>query len=472
MLRRLLEAVAITAFICLVIQGGYELQRANLAQENALKTVNESPTLRPARDAPHKEGEKDDWLKPTDRLLVVFTLALAVYTRQLYQATVGLRETAEQQRADMLQSVRVAEKAANAAQASAQAAVNSVQIAKDFVERGYVFGGCGLGANTGNEIEGLTKTVAATQGNYGKTPVFVQQLFLEQCHENDLPMKPVYKNSMVVNEPLPPDGTFKPVNAKEAIKIFPRTDGQMFYGRFIYLDVFKRRHYSSFIYRFFADGTHLPADDVDPEYWAWGEYNEDVKEELQVKPVLVGVLVLSATAALAEPLPLPKPPGPAGSCPHGHFSSGGFCVPAQGAQDASLEIGERQLSLGMDGVGIVLSAQRQRALMMGAPQMTPLILKRAPIGWNSRRLRRAGGRHHRRPHLQGPNRAGRPPLDVGERSQSPHPPRGARLRADARGGDCGVRQELAEGVIQMSRDEAIEKCARAMAKRRGFREEN
>src|SRR5262249_42593698 len=50
--------------------------------------------------------------------------------------------------------------------------------------------------------------------------------------------------------------------------------------------------------------------------------------------IAVVVLTLSATAAAAEPLPVPKPPGPGGSCPHGYISSGSFCTPSQGAQDA------------------------------------------------------------------------------------------------------------------------------------------
>jgi hypothetical protein len=33
-------------------------------------------------------------------------------------------------------------------------------------------------------------------------------------------------------------------------------------------------------------------------------------------------------------LPQPKPTGPGGSCPHGYASSGSFCVPREGAQDA------------------------------------------------------------------------------------------------------------------------------------------
>jgi hypothetical protein len=43
-------------------------------------------------------------------------------------------------------------------------------------------------------------------------------------------------------------------------------------------------------------------------------------------------IILGAASARAEPLP--KPPGPGGSCPHGYFTSNGYCVPSQGAQTA------------------------------------------------------------------------------------------------------------------------------------------
>jgi hypothetical protein len=46
------------------------------------------------------------------------------------------------------------------------------------------------------------------------------------------------------------------------------------------------------------------------------------------------VFLLIITTAHAEPLPQPRPPGPGGSCPYRYFSSGSFCVPSQGAQDA------------------------------------------------------------------------------------------------------------------------------------------
>lgn len=49
---------------------------------------------------------------------------------------------------------------------------------------------------------------------------------------------------------------------------------------------------------------------------------------------MIAALIVAATAASAEPLPVPKPVGPGGSCPYGYFTSGSFCVPSQGAQDA------------------------------------------------------------------------------------------------------------------------------------------
>jgi hypothetical protein len=52
----------------------------------------------------------------------------------------------------------------------------------------------------------------------------------------------------------------------------------------------------------------------------------------QVLLATVAVLAIGG-AAFAQPLPVPKPPI-GGSCPHGYTSSGSYCVPAQGAQDA------------------------------------------------------------------------------------------------------------------------------------------
>ena len=44
-------------------------------------------------------------------------------------------------------------------------------------------------------------------------------------------------------------------------------------------------------------------------------------------------LLLLPSLALAQQ-PVPKSAGSGGSCPHGYGSSGSFCVPRAGAQDA------------------------------------------------------------------------------------------------------------------------------------------
>jgi hypothetical protein len=54
-----------------------------------------------------------------------------------------------------------------------------------------------------------------------------------------------------------------------------------------------------------------------------------------ITALLAIVLAVWFVAAVsAEPLPVPKPPGQGGSCPHGWLSSGSYCMPSQGAQDA------------------------------------------------------------------------------------------------------------------------------------------
>jgi hypothetical protein len=49
---------------------------------------------------------------------------------------------------------------------------------------------------------------------------------------------------------------------------------------------------------------------------------------------LVIALTLSAGIAPAQTLPQPKAESPGGSCPFGYTSSGAFCIPSQGGQQA------------------------------------------------------------------------------------------------------------------------------------------
>jgi hypothetical protein len=52
-----------------------------------------------------------------------------------------------------------------------------------------------------------------------------------------------------------------------------------------------------------------------------------------VAAIIVAALMLAASAQ-ADPLPQPRLSARGGSCPHGYFTSGSFCVPSKGAQDA------------------------------------------------------------------------------------------------------------------------------------------
>ena len=52
------------------------------------------------------------------------------------------------------------------------------------------------------------------------------------------------------------------------------------------------------------------------------------------RAMIIAAALVLVTSVGADPLPKPKPVGPGGSCPHGYFTSGSFCVPSQGAQDA------------------------------------------------------------------------------------------------------------------------------------------
>jgi hypothetical protein len=51
-------------------------------------------------------------------------------------------------------------------------------------------------------------------------------------------------------------------------------------------------------------------------------------------PKLIATVTVALLPSLALAQALPKPTGPGGSCPHGYTSTGSFCVPREGAQDA------------------------------------------------------------------------------------------------------------------------------------------
>jgi hypothetical protein len=125
------------------------------------------------------------------------------------------------------------------------------------VERAYVFGGCGDQKDIIDPVTNApARWVRATQGNYGKTPAFVEKIAVAHCLEKDLPARPQYINFFDVNEPLIPGAMGLPINRVE--HTFPLMNGQIYYGRIYYRDIFGDSHYSSFIYRFDVNGRHEP----------------------------------------------------------------------------------------------------------------------------------------------------------------------------------------------------------------------
>jgi hypothetical protein len=79
---------------------------------------------------------------------------------------------------------------------------------------------------------------------------------------------------------------------------------------------------------------------------------------------LVIALTLSAGTAPAQTLPQPKAGSPGGSCPFGYTSSGAFCIPSQGGQQAvPLPLTELARLVGRAAaasasLGIVMAQQR------------------------------------------------------------------------------------------------------------------
>ena len=68
---------------------------------------------------------------------------------------------------------------------------------------------------------------------------------------------------------------------------------------------------------------------------------ELMRADWEAGKMLAGVVLAALLLAMpgksqaqGAPLPVPKPRELGGSCPHGYTTSGSFCIPSQGAQDA------------------------------------------------------------------------------------------------------------------------------------------
>lgn len=160
-------------------------------------------------------------------LVVVGGVQIAVFLQQLRL----IRE-----------SLGPAKEAADAAKLNAQAVIDA--------ERAYIFGG-GPGGNPSDEY------VYGTIENDGRTPGFLKRVDWGICDETAFPK--TGSVSKIIDEDLLPKGTVKKIEIEDVYPPTPKSQlyrqigfertpniGKIFFGRFVYHDVFGKCRYSTF----------------------------------------------------------------------------------------------------------------------------------------------------------------------------------------------------------------------------------
>jgi hypothetical protein len=216
----------------------------------------------PANAKAEKRGGEDGF-KLTDWLLVLFNGLLALYTWRLYLATRGLVHAAEIQSSDMKLSIAAAESASVAAQVSADASKTAAEHVPK-TERAYLF----LESDINSNLEDLfdlhpEATIQRAEivfgfRNHGRTPAIVQSLHVGVRYWD----KPISDNwddavpSMTSTGQLTiqpglvissePVGGYKAELNLTREQFDNALQGRrgcvMFWGKIVYLDVFKERH--------------------------------------------------------------------------------------------------------------------------------------------------------------------------------------------------------------------------------------
>jgi hypothetical protein len=167
--------------------------------DSASDSANKQPSLVAQLHSEQKDKEDrpiQSWLavflelKLTDAIIAVFTVILAIKTSGLFVETAGLRSAADKQAGDMKESIAAAQRAAEAAQLSAKAAV-SVEIPHVYIDN-LEFQESGVG-NLAAQLQ--FPHVAISVKNYGRTPAFLGQLAAEMLIAPMLPDAPDYSNT-------------------------------------------------------------------------------------------------------------------------------------------------------------------------------------------------------------------------------------------------------------------------------------
>ena len=122
------------------------------------------------------------------------------------------------------------------------------------IERAYVSGG--------GPHDLATRVFQLQINNYGKTPAILTAVGINFCELKGIPRSPEYRWA-------PEQGTYKPGDHGRAVGNFaiPNLQEPVVYGRFRYIDIWRKSHVSSFILVLHPDGILPP--DISDEYTFW-----------------------------------------------------------------------------------------------------------------------------------------------------------------------------------------------------------
>jgi len=227
----------------------------------------------------------EEFLEAHEKTLIVLsTVAIALFTGTLWRATTGLQDLAASQSADIKQSLRITEESAKAAQTSADATKESADAAVKSsmpILFPFIIDGSKLLPDP-SVAEPITHRpkLKFILHNYGKTPAIIISIKYELAFANGLPDVPPWINPDIRTdrEVIPGDtlrietamafpySFYRDITPPEIENARRKPDGQSlrfyFYGELIYDDVFGYRHIKGFCRKVFPNVGGIPSQPV------------------------------------------------------------------------------------------------------------------------------------------------------------------------------------------------------------------
>ena len=178
-------------------------------------------------------------------VVAVFAATVAVATIRFWNSAAALAKFAKEQAGDMKSTIAAAQKAADAAEQSA----NHVSRA----ERPYIFGGFGKREVATEEDRGEYIAAVVTMANYGRTPGVLKTIKVGTAKLSELPDLPVYQDEFFISDLFFPGMTMQDVRPTRAHVKIPADGDYAVFQRVFYEDVLGNSHYSGSIHRLYAE---------------------------------------------------------------------------------------------------------------------------------------------------------------------------------------------------------------------------